>query len=566
LNPQATLIEFLLPLGLWLTLTAAAPRRLEGRAALAGLLALATATLCMVAAGFALMLGGSAPTRGLDASLAITVNGTRWAFAGWKGFGLVGILDALPGLIWALPLAQAAAMLAAGWAWRSSSLVRIMVLSALVVLAFALTGMWMWGGGLGTTLGHVFRLGHGPIDFGGLGVVGLIAGAASVAAARRVEPDANRDRLTESPNPLRAMTGGLLVVIGAAALQPGLDGAAWATYLTNLLMAALIAAVVAAGYATFTTRRTALDRAAAAAVAAAIMVSPGAGGLPTGVCAGLGVVAGLLVIVGEFVLARAASGDSGQGVAAVTRGVLPALIGFAAAGFFADGSLGAGWNAIGVQSYLNIAGMGVLGALAGDTGQLTAQLAFVGLAGVTAVVLGLPVRGLAPVALPALADAEAWSPEAEAATREAWASDEAPDLAVAAEEPNSDIAAEPEPVFAPRSANLGVEPTGGLSKPAQAGSDPEEPPQPTEVAPMPAPPPLQRARPEQRPVEPPTPPGAVPPQRAHEPTLLERLRLSRQARPKPAGQARRVAYPVRVGGRRVVMRAIPRDEEPPKAE
>ena len=50
------------------------------------------------------------------------------------------------------------------------------------------------------------------------------------------------------------------------------------------------------------------------------------------------------------------------------------------------------------------------------------------------------------------------------------------------------------------------------------------------------------------------------------PSLLERLRGNRPAQtPKPVGQARRVAYPVRVGGRRLILRAIPPENKPTEA-
>jgi Amt family ammonium transporter len=49
-----------------------------------------------------------------------------------------------------------------------------------------------------------------------------------------------------------------------------------------------------------------------------------------------------------------------------------------AAGLFADGTYGAGWNAVGATDYLGVAGKGVTGLFYGDKTQVVAQLFEIG--------------------------------------------------------------------------------------------------------------------------------------------------------------------------------------------
>lgn len=81
---------------------------------------------------------------------------------------------------------------------------------------------------------------------------------------------------------------------------------------------------------------------------------------------------------------------------ALPVGLLGGILGVLAAGLFADGLMGQGWNGVGLDSYLGIEGQGVTGllsapGLAADwPGQLNAQI--VGLAataGLTAALAGL---------------------------------------------------------------------------------------------------------------------------------------------------------------------------------
>jgi Amt family ammonium transporter len=81
--------------------------------------------------------------------------------------------------------------------------------------------------------------------------------------------------------------------------------------------------------------------------------------------------------------------------AAVPVGLLGGLLGLLAAGLLPDGTLGQGWNGVGLESYLGVAGQGVTGffpapGLAPDwPGQINAQLiGLAAVAGLTAVLVG----------------------------------------------------------------------------------------------------------------------------------------------------------------------------------
>ncbi len=404
LFPQSALISFLLPLGLWLTLVASARRTLEPRAAAAGLIALAVSSLVYLAIGFGVMFGGVGTLGGqrqfaeLSAYFALPVDGSVWAMAGLKGFFLEGVTNGKALFVAFLPLAQACAILVAVPLWRRYRLLAIGVAAGLATLAFSVVGMATWGGGIGAALATQLRLGHGPIDFGGLGIAGVIAGIFALLTARRGAGQARA--LPESPHPLRAATGVSLAFIGAASVLAAnplaaLPQAAMADYAIVIVAAASVACLSSLAYSVFVSRRPSIESVTASVLAALIAVSAGAMSLPIWAAALLGLIAALSVIGGGFVWNGNIDGaDTGLGV---PRMLIPAALGLLLAGIAATGMYCAGLNGVGADAYLGTRGLGVSGLIGSaggiaDPGQATAQIALLVMCAGVAVVFGLPLR------------------------------------------------------------------------------------------------------------------------------------------------------------------------------
>jgi len=86
----------------------------------------------------------------------------------------------------------------------------------------------------------------------------------------------------------------------------------------------------------------------------------------------IGLVAGVVVCLGVLFNETVLKVDDPCGAIAV-HGYC-GWLGAVALGIFADGTYGAGWNGVGVTSYLGRAGQGVTGLLYGDKNQFVAQL------------------------------------------------------------------------------------------------------------------------------------------------------------------------------------------------
>jgi Amt family ammonium transporter len=102
-------------------------------------------------------------------------------------------------------------------------------------------------------------------------------------------------------------------------------------------------------------------RAVGAAVVASLAVAPF---IPTWGSLALGALIGLITPIAIFVCDRLLRWD--DPTAALTVHGLGGLLGIAAVGVLADGTAGAGWNGIGADEYLGVAGQGVTGLLAAE--------------------------------------------------------------------------------------------------------------------------------------------------------------------------------------------------------
>jgi Amt family ammonium transporter len=90
-----------------------------------------------------------------------------------------------------------------------------------------------------------------------------------------------------------------------------------------------------------------------------------------------GAIGGALIAVGSIAIEQRLHYEDSIG--AVALGALGGVWSLLAAGLFADGTYGAGWNSVGTTEYLGVSGQGVTGLIAranlpNDPGQFTAQL------------------------------------------------------------------------------------------------------------------------------------------------------------------------------------------------
>lgn len=331
----------LLPVGVWLLLSAGTPSQLHRRLAVASLIALATATLAFVAFGFALAFGGRALALGVGAAPE------RWIFAGLSGFFLDGAtdLESLRTFVRFWPLIAAGAILTASALAQQSRAAPLVAFTAVVsgvVLPIAMC--WMWGGGWLYALGANAGLGRGTVDLGRLAAIGIAAGAAGIVWLHSIpqrELALHEPELPAVHFPVRAVAGVLLILASAPAFAGTFAPDAPELPLgqfVNSSVAVSVAILTAGGYAIFTTRRPDVLSASRAAAAAVLATSSGGALLPMPAVAVLGVVCGLLATVGYYTVNERWRWRDDNAI--VTSVFAPAAIGFLATGVFANGAFG----------------------------------------------------------------------------------------------------------------------------------------------------------------------------------------------------------------------------------
>jgi ammonia channel protein AmtB len=595
----------LLPLGVWLILSAAIPRSQTGRAAASGLIAVAVSTLLFCSAGFGFMFGGVGSVSHIpELSRLVTfytipVANQAWGLIGLRGF----FLNDIPGnagadlFVTYLPLVATAALLVVGMLVRRTGLVaQAMVAGVVAGLIVPVAGFWVWGGGWLSTLGINMSMGHGVADFGGLTTAALAAGGAGLAwlliAPRRASSET--PDLPSTFNPFQALSGAVCVAIGATAFVAGnplyaafADKAA-GVMLMHILLAAAVAGLLALTYSFFVTRRPNMVVASRAVLATVIALAAGGIVLPVWAVLVLGLAAGALATAGLYLTREKLRWLDENGLVGVV--LLPALLGLAFTGLFANGAFGQGLNGIGADSYLGVANLGVVGAMAGaqtDSGQLTAQLAAAGAIVAFAFLIFAPFAFLfrrSVVAQPSgaeLAEAEQEAgPEVATETEiEARAEPAMPEQPTRPARPPRPAPVEPPTLIETAAPHLATplapvaqqipenKPAPSLRELASAfisrnghsnGTAPADQPAPVERKAATAPASGSQNGSAGTPANGSS-HGAKEQAGPQRESLLDRLRRARtrEQQPEPPSQARHVAYPTRVGGRRVAIRPMP---------
>ncbi len=414
IHAQFAILALLLPAGLILIAGGALAGRRPAKSAVAGLGALALAAISYWACGFAFHLGGV----GLMYDLP-DLEGLVWEWASpfnleWGAMGLRGffLLDAAStptamSLYLAYLPAVAVATLLPLLSLRERMPGWMAALGGLMVgaLAYPVAANWFSGGGWLMHIGDTLGLGHGYVDLTGVSSAAVVGGVAALLGilffGRRLPPLA-QDELPSLPPvhlPVLAVLGAALTVVGGMGLaganplhtQAGLIPARAGV---NLVLAAAGGAFLPYLYTWFTTGAADSLMAARGAAAGVLSVAAAMPLIPPWAALSLGAAAGLLVPLVTFLVQVVLRVDDPTG--AVPVGLLGGVMGVLAVGLFGDGLVGQGWNGIGLETYLGVAGQGVAGLISAPgyapdwPGQMSAQLVgLAAIAGLTAVLVGV---------------------------------------------------------------------------------------------------------------------------------------------------------------------------------
>ena len=414
IHAQFAILALLLPAGLILIAGGALAGRRPAKSAVAGLGALALAAISYWACGFAFHLGGV----GLMYDLP-DLEGLVWEWASpfnleWGAMGLRGffLLDAAStptamSLYLAYLPAVAVATLLPLLSLRERMPGWMAALGGLMVgaLAYPVAANWFSGGGWLMHIGETLGLGHGYVDLTGVSSAAVVGGVAALLGilffGRRLPPLAQDELPTLPPVhlPVLAVMGAALTVVGGMGLaganplhtQAGLISARAGV---NLALAAAGGAFLPYLYTWFTTGAADSLMAARGAAAGVLSAAAAMAFIPPWAALSLGAAAGLLVPLVTFLVQVVLRVDDPTG--AVPVGLLGGVMGVLAVGLFGDGLAGQGWNGIGPETYLGVAGQGVAGLISAPgyapdwPGQMSAQLVgLAAIAGLTAVLVGI---------------------------------------------------------------------------------------------------------------------------------------------------------------------------------
>jgi Amt family ammonium transporter len=386
-------LAFLIPAGFTLLASGGMPEEKAVPTAMMGLAATGLALAGYLACGFALQFGGIGLVSDLPGLGGLIFEwspldatwGTGWGALGLKGFFLQEGADTP--LAYALFFSQLPLVITASLIplltlrRRAKSLALVPGALLIAALVYPVIGNWVWGGGWLANLGSNLELGHGFVDFAGSGMVHLLGGVAALggilAFGLRSTPRKRREEPAQMPPvhlPLLAILGSLLLLIGwlglvfSNPLYVSNESLPRALMAVNVVLAAGGSLLVVMLYTWFTTGGADVLMAARGLAAGLIAISAACPFVPPWAALIIGAVAGLLLPLGIYLVEHPLRLDD-PAVAIATHG-LSGLWGLLAVAIFADGIYGAGWNGIGAEEYLGIAGQGVSGYLVASGFQL----------------------------------------------------------------------------------------------------------------------------------------------------------------------------------------------------
>jgi Amt family ammonium transporter len=444
-------LTLLLPLGLILLIASAMPEGHAPATAVNGVVVWSTAALTYFGLGFAFHFGGIAQvTPNPDLSglywewypldQSVDLEAARlWGVVALRGFALAseaGTAGALRLFLSHLALVGVAALIPiAALPRQGQGLAAVLTGLLTGAVIYPLPGNWLWGGGWLSNLGASLGLGHGLVDFGGASAIFLTGSMVALAALllfpSRTTPS-ERDQSAEElvivtgpdhhltvydkpvvpfeeemlpttpmPSaylPILSLLGAGLMLLGWLGLSAGLHAPTAVNFspahaAVAGVLAALSAALTAAGYSWLTTREVNSLMASRGLVAGLVLALAGAPFVPIWITLVAGLLMGLFLPMLIYLFNQGLRLADESGVLA-TYGV-SAIVGLLLVAFFADGRAGQGWNGVGLTDYNGVAGQGVSGLLVASgfasdwPGQLQAQLVGIAAVGIWALLWGV---------------------------------------------------------------------------------------------------------------------------------------------------------------------------------
>lgn len=254
------------------------------------------------------------------------------------------------------------------------------------MIIYPIYGNWVWGGGWLAALGRNYGLGHGAVDFAGSGVVHMVGGICGLAGAIVLGPRIGKFNKDGTPNAIpghnipMALLGTFILAFGWFGFNPGSTLAGGdlriGVIATNTMLASAAGAVLAALYMWKKYGKPDPSMAANGMLAGLVAITAPCAFVNSVSAVIIGAIAGVLVCWSVFFIEGKLKVDDPVGAISV-HGVCGAW-GVLSLGLFADGMYGAGWNGVGADKYLGMAGKGVTGLLYGDVSQFVAQCIDVG--------------------------------------------------------------------------------------------------------------------------------------------------------------------------------------------
>ena len=309
----------------------------------------------------------------------------RWGLVGGKGFFLGG--PAYDVGANALMLFGVVFMETAGYIIVGAVCERItfgaFVLCELFIgaILYPIFACWVWGGGWLSQLGSTTGLGHGFCDFAGSTVVHTVGGFCAMALAVILGPRTGkyaggRPRAFRAHNVPFVVTGTLILLFGWMGFNAGSTLGATdlriAVIAVNTNLAAVAGAAAAMVFWSLRFGKPDISMACNGMLAGLVAITASSAFVGPNSAVLIGILAGIVVCAGVLFNETVLRIDDPCGAIAV-HGYC-GWLGAVCLGLFADGTYGAGWNGVGLTSYLGKAGQGVTGLLYGDKSQLYCQL------------------------------------------------------------------------------------------------------------------------------------------------------------------------------------------------
>ncbi len=306
--------------------------------------------------GFAVMFGGSKLAPGLEA-------GNSWF--GFSGFFLTGnAYDVTTNMFWMFQMmfAAASATIVSGAMAERTKITAYMAYSFLIsAIIYPIFGKWVWGGGWLATL----PFGAGARDFAGSGVVHAVGGLVALAGARMVGPRRGKFNQDGTANAIPGhnmafvILGTLILFFGWFGFNPGSTLAATdlriSVIAVNTFLAGVAGAVTAMYVTLVRTGKADLGMACNGSLVGLVGVTASCAYVAPWAAVIIGAVAAVLMMLSLTFVEKVLRVDDPVGAVSVHGA--GGLWGLLAVGIFADGSYG-----------------GVAGLIAGNAGQIVAQL------------------------------------------------------------------------------------------------------------------------------------------------------------------------------------------------